>query len=99
MPRKLAEDTGGVLALECQCLSKKRLPDGSTWVRTFPLTFLHDHVAAEHDHEWHQLTFAVRGQLELVTADARRIVPADRAVWVPAGVAHSEVLRAPVSVR
>jgi AraC-like DNA-binding protein len=63
------------------------------------VTFLHDVVEKQHHHDWHQLTFAVRGHLELITDDARRIVPADRAVWVPAGVEHTEVMRAPVSMR
>lgn len=63
------------------------------------MTFLHDVTQARHHHEWHQLTFAVRGHLELVTDDARRIVPADRAVWVPAGTEHVEIMRAPVSMR
>jgi AraC-like DNA-binding protein len=81
-------------------LSKTRqLPDGPVWVRTHPLTMLHDKIDPEHDHAWHQLTFATRGYLEVVTADARRVVPADRAVWVPAGVRHVEVMRAPVSIR
>lgn len=63
------------------------------------MTFLHDVVEKQHAHEWHQLTFAVRGHLEVITDDARRIVPADRAVWVPAGTEHTEVMRAPVSMR
>jgi len=90
-----------VLTLSCQSLAKTRhrLPDGSVWVRTYPVTFLHDHTSAGHHHDWHQLTFAVRGQLEVITDDARRIVPADRAVWVPAGVEHTEVMRAPCSMR
>ncbi|MEZ4402800.1 MAG: helix-turn-helix transcriptional regulator [Kofleriaceae bacterium] len=80
-------------------MSKKRhLPDGPVWVRTHPVTYLHDRREA-HRHDWHQLTYALRGQLELVTADARRVVPADRAVWVPAGTAHVEVIRAPLSMR
>ena len=69
------------------------------WVRTYPVTFLHDHTEARHRHDWHQLTFAVRGHLEVITDDARRIVPADRAVWVPAGIDHVEVMRAPISMR
>jgi AraC-like DNA-binding protein len=81
-------------------LAKNRqLPDGPVWVRTYPVTFLHDVTEARHRHDWHQLTFAVRGHLELVTDDARRIVPADRAVWVPAGTEHVEIMRAPVSMR
>lgn len=63
------------------------------------MTFLHDVTQDRHQHEWHQLTFAVRGHLEVITDDARRIVPADRAVWVPAGTEHIEVMRAPVSMR
>lgn len=63
------------------------------------MTFLHDHAETRHRHAWHQLTFAVRGHLEVITDDARRIVPADRAVWVPAGTDHAEVMRAPVSMR
>jgi len=79
--------------------SPRDAPDGPVWVRTYPVTFLHDVVQKQHSHEWHQLTFAVRGHLELITDDARRIVPADRAVWVPAGVEHTEVMRAPISMR
>ena len=75
------------------------LPDGPVWVRTYPVTFLHDVTQRHHDARWHQLTFAARGHLEVITDDARRLVPADRAVWVPAGVTHTNVMRAPVSMR
>lgn len=68
-------------------------------MRTHPVTYLHDKTDARHHHAWHQLSYAVRGQLEVITDDARRLVPADRAVWVPAGTEHVEVMRAPVSVR
>jgi AraC-like DNA-binding protein len=81
-------------------LSKTRQqPDGPVWVRTYPVTFLHDVTERDHDHEWHQLTFATRGHLEVITADARHLVPSDRAVWVPAGTPHTEVMRAPISMR
>ncbi|HEV7555549.1 MAG TPA: helix-turn-helix transcriptional regulator [Kofleriaceae bacterium] len=81
-------------------MSKTRqAPDGPVWVRTYPVTFLHDVTDERHKHDWHQLTFAIRGHLEVITDDARRIVPADRAVWVPAGVVHTEVMRAPISMR
>src|SRR5215831_13893107 len=100
MSSNLREDGRGVLAVECQNLSKTRQqPDGSVWVRTYPVTFLHDVTQRDHDHEWHQLTFAARGHLEVLTDDARHIVPSDRAVWVPAGTKHTEVTRAPVSMR
>ena len=70
------------------------------WVRTYPVTFLHDVTEEDRrDPAWHQLTFATRGQLEVITDDARRFVPPDRAVWVPAGVRHTNVMRAPISMR
>ena len=68
-------------------------------MRTYPVTFLHDVTETEHDHAWHQLTFAPRGHLVVVTDEARHIVPADRAVWVPAGTQHTEIMRAPISMR
>lgn len=69
------------------------------WVRTYPVTFLHDVTQRDHDAAWHQLTFAARGHLEVITATARHLVPSDRAVWVPAGTPHTRVMRAPVSMR
>ena len=74
-------------------------PDGSVWVRTLPLTLLHDHTLPTHTHDWDQLTYATAGALRVSTADASWIVPPHRAVWVPAGIAHAEQMFAPVSVR
>ena len=91
-------------ALECQTVSKTRQPwpstgDGSVAVRTFPVTFLHDHTERREDPRWHLLAFAIRGHLEIVTDDARRLVPTDHAVWLPAGTAHTSIMRAPISMR
>jgi AraC-like DNA-binding protein len=85
----------------CQFSSKMRqgFPDDSVWVRTEPITFLHDHRASRHAHAWHQLTFALRGHLEVETEEARALVPPDCAVWVPAGLQHAEAMWAPVTVR
>jgi AraC-like DNA-binding protein len=77
----------------------RQLPDGPVWVRTYPVTFLHDVTDGPRVHVWHKLSFAARGLMEVVTDDARHLVPSDRAVWVPAGTKHSEVMRAPISVR
>jgi AraC-like DNA-binding protein len=79
-------------------VSKTR-QDGPVVVRTFPVTFLHDVTQDRIDRHWHQLNFAIRGHLEVITDDVRRLVPADRAVWVPAGIAHTNVMRAPISMR
>ncbi len=74
-------------------------PDGSVWVRTHPLTLLHDHTSPAHAHEWDQLTYAASGVMHVHTPAASWLVPPHRAVWVPAGVQHTEEHHAPVSVR
>jgi AraC-like DNA-binding protein len=74
-------------------------PDGPVLVRTNPVTFLHPHTFARHEHDWDQLTYAASGVMRVETAAASWIVPPHCAVWVPAGVAHAEQMHAPVSVR
>ena len=69
------------------------------WVRTHPLTLLHDHTTSTHIHEWDQLTYAASGVMRVHTDAASWVVPPHRAVWVPAGTKHSEEMHAPVSVR
>ncbi|MFT3693887.1 MAG: helix-turn-helix transcriptional regulator [Kofleriaceae bacterium] len=79
-------------------MAKSRQRDPSL-IRTYPVTFLHDHTEQRFDRAWHQLTFATRGHLEVVTETARLFVPADRAVWIPAGMRHTTVMRAPITMR
>jgi AraC-like DNA-binding protein len=74
-------------------------PDGSVWVRTHPLTCLHDHTTAVHDHDWDQLTYAAAGVMRVHTTDASWVVPPHRAIWLPTGTRHKEEMHAPVSVR
>lgn len=74
-------------------------PDGSVWVRTYPLTLLFDYKADAHGHVWDQLTYAASGVMHVHTERATWLVPPHRAVWVPAGVRHAEEHHAPVSVR
>jgi AraC-like DNA-binding protein len=78
---------------------RHRRPDGTVWVRTYPLTLPRDHVQPRHTHEWDQLTYAASGVIEIETDEGSWMVPPHRAVWVPAGVAHGERMYAPVSVR
>ena len=70
-----------------------------TLVRTYPVTFLHDVTKQGYERDWHQLIYASKGHLEVTTDETRRIVPSDRAVWIPAGVRHTDVMRAPISMR
>jgi AraC-like DNA-binding protein len=78
---------------------RQQRPDGSVWVRTNPLTMLHDHISAAHAHGWDQLTYAASGVMRVHTESATWLVPPHRAVWLPAGVRHTEEMHAPVSVR
>ncbi|MDD0810771.1 helix-turn-helix transcriptional regulator [Curvibacter sp. RS43] len=59
-----------------------------------PLRAKMRHLLAEtevlpHAHAWAQLTFSLNGVCRLSTEDGTFIVPPSRAVWVPAGMAHS----------
>ncbi len=68
-------------------------------VRTFPVSFTRDYVERVQTHAWHQLTYALRGHLEVTSGATRALVPPNGAIWIPAGLAHGEIMRAPVAVR
>ncbi|MFT3708705.1 MAG: AraC family transcriptional regulator [Archangium sp.] len=74
-------------------------PDGSVVVRTFPVTFLHDVTQSRHEKGWHTFIYAVEGNLEVHTGGVRRLVPSDRAVWIPAGTQCTTTMRAPITMR
>jgi AraC-like DNA-binding protein len=61
---------------------------GRIVVRSFAVRHFHDHVIAPHAHDWHQLIYASEGVMWVHTAQGDWVVPPNRAVWVPAGVAH-----------
>ncbi len=45
-------------------------------------------ISHRHSHVWVQLSYAVRGVIEVATAAGRFIAPPLCAVWIPAGVPH-----------
>lgn len=45
--------------------------------------------SAPHSHPWGQLSYAIEGVLQVETADGCFLAPPERAVWVPAALAHS----------
>jgi AraC-like DNA-binding protein/mannose-6-phosphate isomerase-like protein (cupin superfamily) len=53
----------------------------------------------EHAHPWPQLVFAARGALAVAVADRSWVVPAHRALWVPAGMPHRVETLGEVSLR
>jgi AraC-like DNA-binding protein len=73
--------------------------DRSTWIRTFPVTFLHDATHTWTHPEWHHLAYALSGHLQVTTPQMQLFVPPDRAMWIPAGVVHTVAMRGRVSVR
>lgn len=52
-----------------------------------------------HSHARAQLVFATSGVMTIATPDASFVVPPQRAVWIPPGLVHEVVCRAPVSLR
>ncbi len=74
-------------------------PDGSVWVRTYPVRFTQGYAADTHDHEWHQLSYASAGVMRVATADSAWVVPPNRAVWIPARIPHAEEMRGQGTMR
>jgi AraC-like DNA-binding protein len=76
----------------------KRL-DGSVLIRTFGLTFSEGYVLSAHRHDWDQFTYATHGVLTVKTEKGTWVIPPHRAIWVPAGIEHTEVMSGPVAAR
>ncbi|MDX3893198.1 helix-turn-helix transcriptional regulator [Pusillimonas sp.] len=45
-------------------------------------------IGYRHSHPWIQVSYAVRGVLEVATEKGRFIALPHRAIWIPAGIAH-----------
>ena len=73
-----------------------RLPSPVT---TLVYEFAHGHVIPEHFHPEDQLVYASLGVMTVRTSQGTWVVPAQRAVWIPACTPHSIVMSGPVSMR
>ena len=66
-------------------------------------TLTHDyparHVIPLHFHDRDQLVYASRGVMTVWTRDGTWVVPAHRAVWIPAGVPHTITMSGSVAMR
>jgi AraC-like DNA-binding protein len=51
-----------------------------------------------HEHDDHQIIFAGSGVLEVITDAGTWFAPASRAIWIPAGTAHSWQAHGPLTV-
>lgn len=94
-----------MLSIECQQMSSTRqtgfssYPDGKVWIRSFAVGFASGATLAEHEHGWHQLSYAAQGVLKVSTAQGTWIIPPHRAAWIPAGVRHQEQFRSRGTLR
>jgi AraC-like DNA-binding protein/quercetin dioxygenase-like cupin family protein len=68
-------------------------------VRSLAVTFRHGAVIGRHAHSWGQLVFAKHGVMRVVTGGAAWLVPATRAIWLPAGLIHEISMRGEVAMR
>jgi len=66
---------------------------------TLTYEFPHGQLVPEHFHPEDQLVYASRGVMTVRTPDGAWVVPAQRAVWIPARVPHSIVMSGAVSMR
>lgn len=73
-----------------------RLPSPVT---TLIYEFAHGHVIPEHYHPEDQLVYASAGVMTVRTSQGTWVVPAQRAVWIPARIAHSIAMSGAVSMR
>src|SRR4051812_17326890 len=72
---------------------------GRGQVRTLAWKYAPDERIAPHNHAWHQLIYAISGVMTIETAKGLWIVPAHRAVWVPAHVDHAIKMSGTVEMR
>lgn len=77
-------------------LACPRLPSPVT---TLVYDFAHGHVVPEHFHPEDQLVYASLGVMTVRTNHGTWVVPAQRAVWIPARTPHSILMSGAVSMR
>jgi AraC-like DNA-binding protein len=68
-------------------------------VTTLAYEFAHGHVIPEHFHPEDQLVYACHGVMTVRTDQGTWVVPAQRAVWIPALTPHSIAMSGAVSMR
>src|SRR5271166_6132314 len=59
----------------------------------------HGHAIPEHSHPEDQLVYACAGVMTVGTTAGTWVVPAQRAVWIPARIPHSILMSGAVSMR
>jgi len=75
------------------------LPDPDHPVVGFANLYRDGHETAFHDHAHAQLLYALSGLMRIETVHGVWVVPPQRAVWIPAGVAHRVTMVGEVQMR
>ncbi len=68
-------------------------------VRTLAVGCMSGTILEPHSHDWAQLVYASDGVMTVQTDEGTWVVPAHRAVWIPAGIRHSVAMSGWVSMR
>ena len=71
----------------------------SALITTLAYDYPHGYKVPGHFHEWDQLVYASRGVMTVRTEEGSWVVPAQRAVWIPARIAHEIRMSGGVSMR
>jgi len=76
-----------------------RQSDADVRVRALAVNYSDGHRLPAHQHDWAQLIYACRGVMTVHTEAGAWVVPAHRAVWVPAGTRHHISMSGRVEMR
>lgn len=76
-------------------MNRQPLP---TW-KVLAKTHLRGRLLTKHAHSADQLLFAISGVMQVQTDQTQWTVPPQRALWIPAGVAHSVVVLSDTEMR
>jgi len=76
-------------------------PKAKRWalITTLVYDYRPGHVVPWHFHDWGQFVYASSGVMTVRTREGTWIVPAQRAVWIPAGTAHQIKMSGRVCMR
>ena len=78
---------------------RRGLVDMGRGDRTLAGSFVYEGAALVtgwHHHDLHQIEYAVRGVVEVETADGRYLLPPQQAAWIPAGLEHETTINTAV---
>jgi quercetin dioxygenase-like cupin family protein len=70
-----------------------RARDRKSEITTLAHDYPHAHVIPLHFHDRDQIVYASRGVMTVQTEAGTWVVPPQRAVWIPAGIAASSMSR------